>query len=200
MNLINCRVKLNDYHIGSVDSVTPAEVVVLRHLHDRHAGGNCIVEANKAGKALMHVPGEDGKPDSIRERIRERTSEEEYARLRQKYQGWSAPDKPGTSFLDDLFPGVRTGANKLPSSFESLPAAIGLAVEVKEARKVIVRTMESTAPKPVNEEEAALLMAQPKAAPVAITTVPDPEDVDGADLSGPVRPTRKRRDSELVNA
>ena len=196
MNLINCRVKLNDYHIGSVDSVTPAEVVVLRHLHDRHAGGNCIVEANKAGKALMHVPGEDGKPSSIRER----TSEEEYARLRGKYQGWSAPDKPGTSFLDDLFPGVRTGANKLPSSFESLPAAIGLAVEIKEARKPIVRTMDSTAPQPVNEEEAARIMAQPAAAPVAITTVPDPEDIEGADLSGPVRPSRKRKDSELVNA
>jgi hypothetical protein len=194
MNLINCRVKLNDYHVGSVDNVTPAEVVVLRHLHDRHAGGNCIVEANKAGKALMHVPGEDGQPSTIRDR----TSQEEYNRLRAKYQGWSAPDKPGTSFLDDLFPGVKTGAQALPTSFEALPPAIGLAVEVKEAKKPVIRTQALNEPQPVNETEAAAILAQP----VEIKQSPEPEDTDGADLSGPVRPTRgnRRKDPELVNA
>lgn len=199
MNLINCRVKINDYHTGLVENVTPAEVIVLRHLHDAAAGGNCITEARKAGAALMHVPGLDG----ARPVIRPRTTEEEYARLRSKYKGMSASGKPGTTFLDDLFPGVALGTQDLPATFEALPKARGLAVEILEAKPPFIRTIEQTGPEPVNEAEAARIMAQAdKEQPVAINTLTgeDPADVDGADLSGPVRGRAKTKARELAAA
>ena len=200
MNLIHCRVKINDYHTGLVENVTPAEVIVLRHLHDASAGGNCIVEARKAGKALMHVPGQDG----ARPQIRERTTEEEYARLRGKYKGLGASGKNGTTFLDDLFPGVSLGTQQLPASFEALPAARGLAVAILEAKPPFVRTIEQTGPEPVNEAEAAKIMAEADKAEVPITLAADGEDLDdkdGADLSGPVRGGKgKAKARELATA
>lgn len=197
MNLINCRVKINDYHTGLVENVTPAEVIVLRHLHDATAGGNCIVEARKAGRALMHVPGVDGSAPVIRER----TTEEEYARLRAKYKGLGSSGKPGTTFLDDLFPGVALGTSALPASFESLPKARGLAVEVQEAKPPFVRTVEQTGPEPVNEAEAEKIMAEAtfERGPSAPEVEPI-EDKDGADLSGPVRGGKSPRKRELVEA
>ena len=194
MNLINARVKINDHHIGLVENVTPAEVIVLRHLHDKAAGGNCITEARKAGKALMHIPADGDKPATIRER----SSDEEYQRLKAKYRAWSAPDKPGSSFLDDLFPGVKTGAQSLPTSFEQLPPALGLAVEILEAKKPFVRTLDTNKPEPINEAEAVkiTLAAEKEAAQAPAEEVPPgtPEDVEGADLSGPVRgPSRRTR-------
>lgn len=196
MNLINCRVKMNDHHVGLIEGVTPAEVVVLRKMFDAAAGGHCIVEARKAGKALMSVPGEDGKPPTIRGR----SSQEEYARLKRKYPAWSAPDKPGTSLIDDLFPGINTGAVELPATFEALPEKVGPGT-ILEAKPAFLRTLDASAPEPVNEEQAAKLLEEaaqenppPAAKPVVddVPTVPEPEDKEGADLSGPLRGTRGR--------
>lgn len=193
MNQINCRVKLNDHHIGLVENVTPAEVIVLRHIHDLGAGGNCIVQAVRAGAALMSIPGANGEPTTIRGR----SSAEEYARLRKKYPARSSPDKPNSTFLDDLFPGVKTGAQELPTSFEALPPELR-PCEIKAAPAKFVRTLDATEPMPVNEEEAAAILAEqakrkgvPEPAVVGAAGDPGADD-SKEDLSGPLRPQARR--------
>jgi len=157
MNTINCRIKLNDHADVAGKNVTPAEIIVLRTLHDSHAGGCCILNPVAAGKALTFAPGEPGKPAAVRER----TDAEEYMRLRKKYPMREAPDKPNSSFLDPLFPGVKTGTGKLPRSFDELPenyavGAIGVPVTVP------IKTQDKAEAVPVNEDDAERLLAESK--------------------------------------
>lgn len=157
MNTIHCRIKLNDHADVAGKDITPAEVIVLRHLHDKHAGGCCIKKPRQGSRALMRDV--DGK-------TRARTSIEEYQRLRVKYPQRSAPDKPNSSFLDDLFPGVRTGAAKLPERFEDLAPEFALKEEIAPARERFVRTPDTFKETPVSEEEA-----QAEAVPVEVKQI-----------------------------
>lgn len=155
MNTINCRIKLNDHADVAGRNITPAEVIVLRTLHDVHAGGNCILNPVAAGKALSYVPAVGDKPAQTRDR----TDIEEYNRLRAKYPKREAPDKPNSSFLDPLFPGVKTGTGKLPRTFDELPEnyAIG---EIGVAVETPIRTQEKSEVVPVSEADAAKLMQE----------------------------------------
>lgn len=132
MNTINCRIKINDFQdIPGVD-VTPAEVILLRSIHDVHAGGNCIKNAVAAGVAQTVIgrkPAKkimvDGEGNEIEvtvsdEKTRERTDAEEIARLRQKYQVRARSGAPGTHLCDDLFGGAGVVPN-LPKTFAELP-------------------------------------------------------------------------------
>lgn len=155
MNTINCRIKLNDHGDVAGIGVTPAEAVVLRFLHDKHAGGNCILNPESAGKAVVFVPGEDETPASVRDR----SDLEEYNRLRKKYPRRQSADKPNSSFLDDLFPGVATGGARLPQKFSDLPANYSVG-EIKPARTKLVRTKDVSLPVAATEEQAAAMLAE----------------------------------------
>lgn len=202
MNTINCRIKLNDHADVAGVSITPAEVIILRKLHDHHAGGNCIIAPVAAGKAMVFVPPaeEGGKAE-----VRERTDAEEYMRLRKKYPQRESPDKPNSSFIDPLFPGISTGTGRLPASFNELPpqyaiGAIGLAVEP------MVRTQDKSEPVAVSEAQAAELMAEATKVETPVQqeadALPASPDDEKADLSGPVEtaPRTRRSKRTLVEA
>ncbi len=160
MNTINCRIKLNDHADVAGMNITPAEVIVLRTLHDAHAGGCCILNPVAAGKAMTFAPAEPGKEAELRER----TDTEEYLRLRKKYPQREAPDKPNSSFLDPLFPGVKTGTGKLPRAFDELPenyaiGAIGVPVVVQ------TKTQDKAESVPVSEAEGKRLLEEAKTKP-----------------------------------
>ena len=162
MNTINCRIKINDHHDVSGRSVTPAEVVVLYFLHHNHAGGHPIKRPTKSGEALMVTP--EGK-------VRPRTDLEEYDRLRRYYKQRSSPDKPNSSFLDDLFPGVATGSAKLPQSFDQLPEPYKLKDPIGEEEETFVRTKDFVTAEPITAEAAKALekKAEPEAFPLEQT-------------------------------
>ncbi len=164
MNTINCRIKINDHHDVSGRSVTPAEVVVLYFLHHNHAGGHPVKRPTKSGEALMVTP--EGK-------VRPRTDLEEYDRLRRYYKQRSSPDKPNSSFLDDLFPGVATGSAKLPQSFDQLPEPYKLKDPIGEEEEPFVRTKDFVTAEPITAEAAKALekkAEEPKTNPVTNST------------------------------
>ena len=152
MNTINCRIKVNDHQDLPGRSVTPAEVVVLYFLHHKNAGGHPIKHPTEAGRALMIVPG-DGKPV-----VRDRSDIEELNRLKLYYKARQSPDKPNSSFIDDLFPGVATGGSKLPASFKDLPEPYRLKEPIGAPEEPFVRTQDFVKPEPITEEEAAKLV------------------------------------------
>lgn len=150
MNTINCRIKVNDHHDLSGRSVTPAEVVVLYFLHHNHAGGHPIRKPTQSGPALMVTP--EGK-------VRERTDLEEYERLRSYYKMRSSPDKPNSSFLDDLFPGVATGGARLPQTFDQLPEPYKLKEPIGAEEEPVMRTKDFVTAEPITAAAAKALDA-----------------------------------------
>lgn len=149
MNTINCRIKVNDFQDVAGREVTPAEVILLRTLHDKQAGGCCIKLAVPAGVAMTEIgrkrvkkkmtdsDGNEIEIDTSEPKLRERTDEEEIARLRQKYQARAKSGAPGSHICDDIFGGSGV-VPRLPQTFAELP---------KNFR------IELTAPKPPVAEE-----------------------------------------------
>lgn len=174
MNTIHCRIKLNDHADVAGRDVTPAEVIVLRHLHDRHVGGCCIKSPREGSRALMRSPSGE---------VRARNSMEEYQRLRKKYPMRAAPDKPNSSFLDELFPGVATGAVRLPEKFEDLPRQFALPEEILPPKPRFIRTPDVAVDEPVTEEEMSE-RSDPGAPPLPETPPPGPgEDLTAKTLA-----------------
>ena len=143
MNTINCRIKTNDFSDSPGVGVTPAEVILLRTVHDKHAGGCCIIKARPAGVAMTQTgvkPGTVTQTDGSGIEIimkttvpveRERTDAEEVARLRAKYQVRAKSGAPGTHICDELFGGTGL-AVRLPQTFAELPEKFkqGLVIEI----------------------------------------------------------------------
>lgn len=144
MNTIKCRIKINDYQDIAGEGVTPAEVILLRTIHDPHAGGNCIknavpagialtVTARKPGKKVMKdTEGNEIEVSSVEETTRERTDAEELQRLRLKYQVRARSGAPGTHICDDLFGGAGVVPN-LPKTFAELPPRFAVEIAAPPA-------------------------------------------------------------------
>lgn len=142
MNTINCRIKTNDYSDSPGIGVTPAEVILLRTVHDKHAGGCCIKKARAAGVAQTEVGRKpknvtttDGAGNEITMKTsepvyRERTDAEEIQRLRQKYQVRARSGAPGTHICDDLFGGAGMFI-RLPGTFAELPEKFGKGLNIE---------------------------------------------------------------------
>lgn len=143
MNTINCRIKTNDFSDSPGVGVTPAEVILLRTVHDKHAGGCCIRNARPAGQAMTQTgvkPATVTQTDTGGVEVtmkttvpveRPRTDAEEIARLRAKYQVRAKSGAPGTHICDELFGGTGL-AVRLPQTFAELPEKFkqGLIIEI----------------------------------------------------------------------
>lgn len=165
MNTINCRIQVDEYtNVPGVD-VTPAEVLILRHLHTKSAKGDPIKDATRGGIALRN-----GQP---------RTDQEEHLRLRNKYPGKNP--KTDRAIVEEIL-GNRFQA--LPQTFDELAQAGGLAIDIAERKPVTAeeKQQETTwgasqpgAEVPANppttiEEARALLLAKKKDELVKIAT------------------------------
>lgn len=141
MNTIKCRIRVNEYQDVSGNDVTPAEVLLLRHLHDPTAAREakkapkddqmnfwkCIVNPVAVGVATTvvepEIPAEldeDGKTvltKAVPAKTKERDNQEELQRLRSKYHQRAKSNEPGSHVIDDLFPGLDA---KLPETFEEI--------------------------------------------------------------------------------
>lgn len=117
MRLINAELKLNEYHQKAVRGLTPAEVVVLRTMHDVQAGGCCVKNPVAAGEKTSFVNAAGEKKPW--------TNGEEVARLKSKYRVRGKSGQPGTHLVDDLFPGANPD---LPDTFSH--PMVGLKVAV----------------------------------------------------------------------
>lgn len=155
MNTIKCRIKTNDFSDAPGEGVTPAEVILLRTVHDKHAGGCCIKLAQPSGVAMTQtgvkpvvIKATDGSGNEIEMKstepvLRERTDAEEIARLRAKYQVRAKSGAPGTHICDDLFGGSGV-VPILPKTFAELPERYrqGLKIEVKPVEATSVAALD----------------------------------------------------------
>ena len=194
MNTINCRIKTNDFSDSPGVGVTPAEVILLRTVHDKHAGGCCILKARPAGVAMTQVgvkPGTVTQTDTGGVEVtmkttvpteRERTDAEEIARLRAKYQVRAKSGAPGTHICDELFGGTGL-AVRLPQTFAELPEKFkqGLVIEI---------------PRP-QESNAALLDGVQEQAPAAGTPA-EPTPIAAAEAPVETKPTGSPREELLT--
>ena len=166
MNTINCRIKTNDFSDSPGVGVTPAEVILLRTVHDKHAGGCCILKARPAGVAMTQTgmkPGTvtqtDGSGIEVTMKTtvpveRERTDAEEIARLRAKYQVRAKSGAPGTHICDELFGGTGL-AVRLPQTFAELPEKFkqGLVIEIPRPTASNAELLDGVTAKPEAESE-----------------------------------------------
>lgn len=101
MHIAHCRVLLNPGHDLAKRNVTPAEVLVLRNMHQANVGKDPIHTLEAIGDIT-------------------RSNQTEVARLRSLY---------GPKNVDKLFPGV--GGEGIPSTFEGVwPAPVVPKVDV----------------------------------------------------------------------
>lgn len=144
MQTIDCLLRTNDSHVTPRRGVTPAELMVLRFCHDKGAGSCCISAPVDTGKALMEIPSDE--PEGVPE-TRERTDQEEYGRLRSKYQRRSKTGGSDSSFMDELFPGSSIGTFAFPKTFAEIPERYRLPADI-EIKKYV-------APKKIKEAPEA---------------------------------------------
>lgn len=143
MQTINCGLKLNEYHTGTSEGVTPAEVLVLTAIHspgvDRGVFPVIVDPVLSADAITIDEPAQpaeeasvlnNGKKIPAKEAVEAvthaRTQIEEYERLKRKYTQTLEGD-PKKHVVTQLFPGANPS---LPETFEE----IGL--KVKEAAAV----------------------------------------------------------------
>jgi hypothetical protein len=195
MNTIKCRIKTNDFSDAPGVGVTPAEVILLRTVHDKHAGGCCIKLAQPSGVAMTEtgvkpkiIKTTDGSGNEVEMKttepvLRERTDAEEIVRLRAKYQVRAKSGAAGTHICDDLFGGSGV-VPILPKTFAELPERYrqGLKIEVKPVEAVSVAALDgvteqtpspeviaaSAAPSPTSPRDE--LLAKTKGELVTIAT------------------------------
>lgn len=180
MNTINCRIKTNDFSDTAGVGVTPAEVILLRTVHDKHAGGCCILKARPAGIAMTQVGQKpkviktedtDGNPIEMKTTEpteRPRTDAEEIARLRAKYQVRAKSGAPNSHICDDLFGGTGV-VNRLPQTFAELPDQFkkGLIIEIPRPEATNVALLDGEAATPSPEEPPAAPAPAPVTAPTS---------------------------------
>ena len=149
MNTINCRIVQNEYQDIPGENVTPAEAVIIRHIHDKGAANESKTAAPEQKgafwKVLRHVTActvaqqmvlKTKTDPKTKEQIdvetyRPRTDAEELQRLRAKYNVRAKGGAPGTHILDDLFPG---DSPKLPETVEEIGLDVPAPAEKKAAK------------------------------------------------------------------
>lgn len=166
MNTINCRIKTNDFSDTAGIGVTPAEVILLRTVHDKHAGGCCILKARPAGIAMtqvgqkpkvLKVDDTDGNPIEMKTTEpteRPRTDAEEISRLRAKYQVRAKSGAPNSHICDDLFGGSGV-VTRLPQTFAELPDQFkkGLIIEIPRPEATNVALLDGDSADPTTDGE-----------------------------------------------
>jgi hypothetical protein len=142
MQTINCGLKISDTHIGMGTAVTPAEVLVLKEIHTPEAdrGKYPVIVNPVAGPEAKTIDSPYEPPreaevlvngrkipaqDARQEVSHPRTTEEEFLRMKSKYNAMWKGD-PNRNVVVEMFPGMPP---RMPVTFKE----IGLEVEGFEA-------------------------------------------------------------------